>query len=102
MYIAAARVHADVALHAEITRAALLGLAHLGVALFIFILGQTRHLNEFGIHNAAVAHDIAALLKCAGKRLKKYLAGSVLFQHVPKLEQRCGVRNPLVDKSRFS
>jgi hypothetical protein len=59
--IAAARVHPNVTLHAEVIPVPLFGPAHLRVAMLLFILGRTRRLNERGIHDAASAHNIATL-----------------------------------------
>lgn len=93
-----ARIHACVALHIKMLLVALFRPLHLGVSLLFRVLGRTGHADECGIHDASAPHHPARTFQAAGDRVKKQLADPMLFQQMPKMQQRRSIRHILLKK----
>lgn len=78
-------IHADVGLHAEIPLIALLGLAHLWIALPILVLGRGRRVDDRRIDDGAGAHLQAIGLKVPANFLEYALAQIMGFEQVAEL-----------------
>lgn len=86
-------IRANMQLHAEVPLVALLGLMHLGVAGFLFILGRGRDSDQRGIDNRAAGDlDTIGLKQCPhlGEHL---LAEVVFFEQVSEFQQGRGIRD---------
>ena len=89
----AGHVHANVGLHPEVILIVLLGLMHLGVPRACGVLGGTGRLNDRGIHDRALAHHHALVLKQQVDRFKRIGGDVVLLQQVAKVQDRRLVRD---------
>lgn len=78
-------IHADVGLHAKMPLIALLGLAHLGIALPILVLGRGRRVDDRRIDDGAGAHLQAIRLKMPADFLEQTLAQIMSFEQVAEL-----------------
>jgi hypothetical protein len=75
-------IRADMRLHAEVPLVALLGLAHLGITLFVFVFGRGRGIDDGGIIDRPRADLQALRLQMLTDRGKQALAQVMCFQQM--------------------
>ena len=76
----AARIHAGVALHAEMPLIALSGLVHFGIPLLSPVFGGAGRADQCGVYNAAAPHHPTGLFQTAADGVKKQLPDPVFLQ----------------------
>ena len=86
-------IDADMRLHPEEPLVALLGLVHLRVALFVFVLGGGRCRDQRGIHDRAIAQEQALVGETPVDRLEKLLGQLCALEQTPELQQRRRIRS---------
>jgi len=88
-------IDADMGLHAEVPRIAFACLAHIRVALFLFVLGGTRCIDDTGINNRAAGNLHPVFLQILIHQMEQLIAQIVLLHQVAELANRGFVRNGL-------
>ena len=88
-------VDTDVRLHAEVPLVALASLAHLRIALLLFVLGGTRCADDTGVDDSASRYLQAVLLQILIYQVKQLITQIVLLHQVAKLADRGFVRHRL-------
>lgn len=88
-------VDANVRLHSKVPLVAFLGLVHLRVSRFLFVLGRIRCIDNAGIHNGAIGNFHPLILKIFPDRAKQLIAQFMPLQQVAKIENGRFIRNRL-------
>ncbi len=92
---AAARVDADVALHAEVPLVALPGLVHLGIPLVLLVLGGAGGGDDGGVHDGPAAHHEALLLEQFVEAVEHGLGEAVLLEKMAEVQEGRRIGSPV-------
>ena len=79
-------VDPDVGLHAEVPLVPFTRLVHVGIALFVPVLGRRRGVDDGGVHDRALAHLDALGLQVVVDLLEEFLAEIVLLEEMAELQ----------------
>ena len=78
----------DVRLHPEIPLVALLRLAHLGIALAIFVLGRRRGGDQRRVHDGSATQQRSLLFKVRADGIENRLREIMGFKQMAEVEDR--------------